>query len=321
MRGMNERLPAYVEPLPHGVYAIDTGFHRPRFDASYLILHGGRAAFVDTGTHFAVPRLLGALDALGLARDAVDYIIPTHVHLDHAGGVGTLAAALPAAEVVVHPRGARHMIDPQALWEGALAVYGAAEMERAYGTVTPVAAERVRSTEDGMRLSLAGRELLFADTPGHARHHHCIWDAASQGWFTGDTFGLSYPELETGHGRWILPTSTPVQFEPERLRASVGRLMAMKPACMYLTHYGRVEDVERLAALQLELLDRMVTLGRGAGPAGPARHEALRRGLLELYVEGLARHGCRLDRAQVAELLAVDIELNAQGMGVWLDRD
>ncbi len=318
---MPERLPPFVEALPHGVFAIDTGFERDRFDASYLILHGGRAAFVDTGTHFAVPRLLATLDALGVPHSAVDFIIPTHVHLDHAGGVGTLAAALPAAEVVVHPRGARHMVDPQALWEGALAVYGAAEMERSYGTLTPVPAERVRSSADGMALSLAGRELRFADTPGHAKHHHCIWDTVSRGWFTGDTFGLSYREFDTERGPWILPTSTPVQFEPERLRESVLRLQAQQPDCMYLTHFGRVEGVARLADMQLALLDRMVALGRAAGPAGPTRHEELKKGLLAIYVESVAAHGCTYTEAQVSRLLAIDIELNAQGMAVWLDRN
>lgn len=313
-------LPSWLEALPHGVFAIDTGFERDRFDASFLITHGGRAAFVDTGTHFAVPRLLGALDALGLARSAVDFIIPTHVHLDHAGGVGTLAAALPQAEVVVHPRGARHMVDPQALWDGALAVYGAEAMARSYGTLTPVPADRVRQSAEGMRIALAGRELLFADTPGHAKHHHCIWDAASRGWFTGDTFGISYPEFTTENGRWILPTSTPVQFEPERLRESVNRLLERKPACMYLTHFGRVEEVAQLAEQVLGLLERMVALGRAAGPTGPGRHALIKRGLQQIYVESLAAHGCSFSETQVAELLAVDIELNAQGMAVWLDR-
>ena len=168
-------LPPFVEALPHAVYAIDTGFHRERFDAAYLLVHEGRAAFIDTGTHFAVPRLLATLDALGLPRAAVDWVIPTHVHLDHAGGVGTLMAALPQARLLVHPRGARHMIDPSALWAGATAVYGADEMARSYGEVVAVPAGRVDVTHDGMSLSLAGRELTFADTPGHAKHHHCGW--------------------------------------------------------------------------------------------------------------------------------------------------
>ena len=148
-------------------------------------------------------------------------MIPTHVHLDHAGGAGQLMQACTGATLLVHPRGQRHMVDPSALWAGATAVYGPEEMARDYGQVLPIAIERTQVTQDGQRLMLAGRELLFADTPGHARHHHCIWDAATRGWFTGDTFGLSYPEFETGNGPWMLPTSTPVQFEPEVLKLSL----------------------------------------------------------------------------------------------------
>ena len=149
-------LPAFCEPLSDGLWAIDTGFHRDRFDAAYLVAEGGRAAFIDTGTAFAVPRLLAALDVLGLPRAAVDYVIATHVHLDHAGGVGPLMQALPGARLVVHPRGARHMIDPTALWQGALGVYGEAQMARAYGTLVPVDADRVHPTADGETLHLAG---------------------------------------------------------------------------------------------------------------------------------------------------------------------
>ncbi|HSQ73068.1 MAG TPA: MBL fold metallo-hydrolase, partial [Rubrivivax sp.] len=115
---MPPALPSWLEPVGHGVHAVDTGFQRDRFDAAYLIIHEGRAAFVDTGTTHAVPRLLGALDALGLARHAVDWVIPTHVHLDHAGGAGALMQALPQARLLVHPRGLRHMLDPTALWQG-----------------------------------------------------------------------------------------------------------------------------------------------------------------------------------------------------------
>ena len=319
MTAMHTDLPAFVVPLGHDIFAVDTGFQRDHFDAAYLLRAGGRAAFIDTGTHFAVPRLLAALDALGIARDAVDYIIPTHVHLDHAGGVGTLAAALPQATVVVHPRGARHMVDPSALWEGATAVYGTAEMAASYGQVTPVPAARVLETTDGMVLALGSRDLRFADTPGHAKHHHCIWDAASRGWFTGDTFGLSYREFDTAKGAWLIPTSTPVQFEPAALRRSVERLLAEDPACMYLTHYSRVAEVPRLGRLFLGLLDRMVALGEALRSA-PGRHAALKDGLLAIYVESLAEHGCTYDAATIAHLLALDIELNAQGMGIWLDR-
>ena len=311
-------LPAYLEPLDHGVYAIDTGFQRPRFDAAYLLVHEGRAAFIDCGTNHAVPRLLASLQAVGLSTADVDYVIPTHVHLDHAGGAGALMQHLPQATLIVHPRGARHMVDPSALYQGALAVYGQAEMERSYGALVPVAAERVQASHDGMTLELAGRPLLLLDTPGHARHHHCVWDETSGGWFTGDTFGLSYREFDTARGAWVLPTSTPVQFEPDALRQSVLRLLAMRPEWMYLTHYGRVGDVRRLAHTLLDQVDAMVLLAQALRDA-PRRHEQLKQGLMTLYTDRLHHHGVD-DDARIAELLAMDVELNAQGLGVWLDR-
>ena len=240
------------------------------------------------------------------------------MHLDHAGGAGLLMQSLPNAALLVHPRGARHMIDPTALYQGALAVYGQAEMERAYGSLVPVPAERVQASTDGMTVALAGRPLLFIDTPGHARHHHCIWDERSRGWFTGDTFGLSYREFDNAHGAWILPTSTPVQFEPEPLRQSIQRLLSRQPAWMYLTHYGRVGDVQRLAGLLFEQIDAMVALAlaqRGA----TERHAALKSGLTQLCRDQLLRHGVEDVGAGIAGL-ALDIELNAQGLGIWLDR-
>ena len=319
----NGTLPAWLEPLSHGVFAIDTGFERDRFDAAYLLVQQGRAAFVDTGTAFAAPRLLGALEALGLSREAVDWVIPTHVHLDHAGGVGQMMAALPNAKALVHPRGVRHMVDPTVLWQGATAVYGADKMVATYGQLLPVPADRVLASADGMVVRLADRPLLTADTPGHARHHHCIWDEASRGWFTGDTFGLSYREFDTDRGAWIVPTATPVQFEPEALEASVQRMLARAPACMYLTHFSRVTDVARLGALMLGLLAKLVALGRrvqAAGLAAEARHAALKAGQLEIFSASLAAHGCALAPDRIAELLAIDLELNAQGMAIWLDR-
>jgi glyoxylase-like metal-dependent hydrolase (beta-lactamase superfamily II) len=316
-------LPPFVQDLGHRVFAIDTGFHRPQFDAAYLVVSDeGRAAFIDTGTNHALPRHLAALDALGIARDAVDFVIPTHVHLDHAGGAGALMCELPRAALIIHQRGERHMIDPTALYQGALAVYGAEEMARSYGTLIPVAAERVRATHDGMDLMLGSRRLHFIDTPGHAKHHHCVWDERSRGWFTGDTFGLSYREFDVEGRAWILPTSTPVQFEPEALQASVLRLLSFDPACIYLTHYGPVGgsgDVPRLGRLLLSLLGAMVAMGRHHA-AAPERHARLKQDLAALYAASLHDHGVQVTPA-LLDLLSLDIELNAQGMAAWLDRE
>jgi len=312
-------LPAFASALGDGIWCIDTGYHRPHYDAAYLLVDGGRAAFWDTGTNFAVPRLLATLQALGLGRDAVDWVIPSHVHLDHAGGAGRLMQELPAARMLLHPRGLRHLVDPSALQQAVLQIYGAEAVARDYGTLVPVAAERITTTQDGMRLTLGTRRLEFAHTPGHAQHHHCLWDERSGGWFAGDTFGVSYREFDSAAGAWILAISTPVQFDPPTLRKSVQRLLTRQPRCMYLTHYGRVGDIERLGPELLDGIDRLVALGR-ATPAGPDRDERLRAALTRQVQQQARAHGCSLGDAEVADALDMDLTLNTQGLGIWLDR-
>jgi len=302
-----------------GISAIDTGFFRPRFDASHLIVETGRAAFVDVGTNHSVPRLLDALRQKNLGVDAVDWVILTHVHLDHAGGAGALLRHLPNARAVIHPRGVRHMIDPSQLIAGATAVYGAEELERSYGTLVPIPAERIDTATDGHVVDLAGRELVCIDTPGHARHHLSVWDERSRAFFPGDTFGLSYREFDTSKGAFILPTTTPVQFEPDALKASITRMLAHAPQQMFLTHYSRVEYPERLARDLFEQIDAMVAIAL-AHAADANRHTRIMQALSDLYVSRAQAHGCALTPARMRELLAMDIELNAQGLEVWLDK-
>ena len=311
---------SFAERLDHGITVVDTGFVRPRFDASYLIVENGRAAFIETGPNSAVPRLLAALEAQGLGRDAVDYVIPTHIHLDHAGGVGLLMSKLPRAKLIVHPRGARHMVDPTVLVEGARAVYGREVADRDYGELVPVPAERVVTTEEGMVIELGGRPLRFADTPGHARHHNCIWDEASRGWFTGDTFGIAYPDLYTSNGPYMLPATAPVQFDPPALHETVARLLAQRPDVMYLTHYGAVRDAQKLAVQFLAQVDAMAAAARSLANA-PSRHEALKLAFRDIYVAELRRSGSDLPEERLHELLAPDVQLNALGLGTWLDKN
>jgi len=312
-------LPAF-EDLGHGITAIDTGYVRPFFDASHLLVENGRAAFVDVGTTLSAPALLAALEAKGLPPEAVDHVILTHVHLDHAGGAGQMMRALPAARLVVHPRGARHMVDPSKLWEGASAVYGEEAMRRNYGELVPVDAGRVLEAPDGLTLELGGRPLVFLDTPGHARHHLCVWDEASRSMFTGDTFGLSYRELASGRGAFILPTTTPVQFEPDALLRSLDRLLGYLPAAMLLTHYSRVTEIGRLDADLRRQIGELVALGK-AEDGRRDRAARLRKGVEALFLGWVAEHGTPLPVDRVRELLALDIELNAQGLEAWLDRD
>lgn len=306
----------------HGIHAIDTGFQRARFDAAWLVLEGGRGAFIDCGTAHSVPRLLAALAPHGLEPADIDWLVLTHVHLDHAGGAGALLRELPGARLVVHPRGARHMIDPSRLWASASGVYGEEEMRRSYGELVPVPAARVVEAADGHVVDLAGRDLVCIETPGHARHHNAIHDPASGTIFSGDTFGIAYPELETARGRFIIPTTSPVEFDPDALHASVERVRALRPRRVHATHFGSLEDIDRLAVDLHEQVDAMVAIARVADAAASPelRHERLLLGLRTLYARRAARHGWSGTPAALEAILGLDIELNAQGLGVWLDR-
>ena len=208
---------------------------------------------------------------------------------------------------------------PAKLIAGASAVYGEDEVRRTYGDIVPVPARRVVEASDGFVVELAGRPLLCIDTPGHARHHLCAWDARSRSFFCGDTFGISYREFDTHNGAFILPTTTPSQFDPQELRASIARLLAFEPEAMFVTHFGRVTDVERLAADLLLQIDAMVAIVRRHAGA-PDRHERVMADLAELYLSRAEAHGVALSRARMHELLAMDIVLNAQGLQVWADR-
>ncbi|PPU78400.1 MBL fold metallo-hydrolase [Xanthomonas cucurbitae] len=301
------------------IHTIDTGFGGAQFDAAYLVVEAQRGALIDCGTSLSVPHLLAAVQAAGLAPAQVEWLILTHVHLDHAGGAGALLQHLPNARVLVHPRGAPHMIDPMRLIAGATAVYGEEEVARSYGQIVPVPAERVVEAADGQPVLLGERVLRTLETPGHARHHLCVWDARSRSWFTGDTFGLSYRQLDSEQGAFILPTSSPVQFEPEAMLQSIARLVEAAPQAMYLTHYGRVESPAVLAQALVQQIHAMTEIALGC-VARADRHRCMVAALTALYLERARQHGCRLDDAAVARLLATDIELNAQGLGCWLDR-
>jgi len=307
--------------FPHrdGITAVDTEYVHPGHAAAHIVQQGERAAFVDVGTNDSVPYLLAALDTLGIARAAVDYVLLTHVHLDHAGGAGRLMRELPNATAVLHPRGAPHMIDPAKLIAGSKAVYGEERFRRLYGELVPIPAQRVHVTQDGDRLSLAGRKFEILHTPGHALHHQAFVDLTHACIFTGDTFGLSYRELDSPHGAFIVPTTTPTQFDPEQLIASVDRLLSYSPEAMYLMHFSRVTDVPRLGESLKGQIRELARIAERCA-ANPDRATAIRTAMADLWRELASRHGCPLEPGRVLALLAGDLELNTQGLIAWLER-
>jgi glyoxylase-like metal-dependent hydrolase (beta-lactamase superfamily II) len=304
----------------HGITAVDTDYVRPRLDASHVILRDGRAAFVDTGTTHSVPGLLAGLKSVGATPEQVDYVFLTHIHLDHAGGAGELMKHLPVAKAVVHPRGAGHMVHPEKLIEGTKAVYGEAEFRRLYGEIPGIPAERVIQASDGMKLQLGDSELTFIHTPGHALHHYCIVDPESESVFTGDTFGISYRVFDTAKGPFIFPATTPVHFDPVQAHASLDRIMSHHPKQVFLTHYSRVSDLTRLAKDMHAGIDAHVRIAESVSGAGEERLKQLREKIHAWLVERVREHGCSLDQEIVDLWLGMDVDLNAKGLAVWLDR-
>ena len=303
----------------NGIHAVDSGYIRPQLAAVHLVVERGRVAVVDTASNACVPRVLEALQTLGLSPASVDYVFLTHVHLDHAGGAGAMMRAFPDARLIVHPRGARHMADPTKLFAAVQEVYGAEEAHRLYGDPLPIAVERIREAGDGFSFDLAGRALICLDTPGHARHHLCLLDSRSGCLFTGDIFGMSFRELDVDGRPSIIPTSSPTQFEPEVMHASVDRILAHRPPAVYLTHFAEVRDVARLGGELHRLIDAHVAIAERERDSGPERGARILDGLWALMEAEAARQGWRLPAAQWREVLRMDIEINAQGLDYWLD--
>ena len=302
-----------------GIIAIDSGYVRPTLDAIHIIIEGNRAAIVDTGSNYAVPRVLAALADAGIAPAQVDWVILTHIHLDHAGGAGLLLQQLPNARLTVHPRGARHMADPSRLIAGTIAVYGEAETRALYGDILPVAKERITETPHEFCIVLAGRELVFLDTPGHARHHVAILDRKSGHVFAGDVFGISYREVDEGGRQFVFLTTSPVQFEPEPYHRSIEMIAALAPEVVYNTHYSALRGVQEKAAILHRLVDAHAELALREKDAGADRRSRLLSGVKALALEEARRFGSRLSEDQFLGVYGMDIELNAQGLGSWLD--
>ncbi|RBP48693.1 MBL fold metallo-hydrolase [Arenicella xantha] len=299
------------------IITLDALYHEPELASIHLLLSNNRVAIVDTGTVFSVPHVVAKLSELGLGVEAVDLIILTHIHLDHAGGAGELMRLCDNATLVVHPRGARHMVDPSKLIAGASAVYGESEFNALYGTIVPIDADRILQPQDGDALDFAGRELRFFDTPGHASHHHCILDTQTNSVFTGDTLGIAYRALRNGEQSFLMPTTTPVQFDPQALHSSIDKVMSLQPETLYLTHYGAIQPTSAQIAGLHEQIDDYVMLTQQAADAGDDFEHALADSLKDYLVQRCMNQVAGLDEAVVRHWVKLDAELNAQGLHFW----
>lgn len=307
----------FYQELGNGITCIDTMLQRRGMAACYLLEHQGMVAFIDTGTNNSVPILLEVLKRKGISPDAVAYVMPTHVHLDHAGGAGGLMQQCRNATLIIHPRGARHMIEPAKLEAGSLAVYGEEVFNKLFGRLIAVDSNRVQLAEDESELDLNGRKLLLLDTPGHARHHYCVYDEISRGLFTGDTFGASYPELNQGRSRFIFPPTTPVQFDPPAWLSSLDRLMSLNLQRVYVTHFGMHEEVPALVKLLRQSIQDHAATGQEYVDT-ENRTDRIAQSLLQAGINYLLDAQCGVDVDNIRALIGLDMELNARGIDHWL---
>lgn len=311
-----------AEPIGHDSYLIDTGLYGPLHAACYLVADSGELAIIDTGTRHSLPQVLDAITAAGAAPEQVRYVMPTHVHLDHASGSGVLMDACPNATLVVHPKGLAHMVDPTKLQAGATEVYGEEAFQRDFGDLMPIAASRAHAATDRETFALGRRELQFIDTPGHANHHGCLFDHASGYLYTGDTFGLGYRQFrDSDDGDALLvATTTPVAFDPDAWFDSLDRMMALAPSACCLTHFGRIGKPQTHVDMLRASIQAHVDIALAEELRdSQGRVQRLSAAVEHLLMEAGQRHsGLPADR--VREIFASDIELNAQGLGIWLMR-
>lgn len=304
---------AQYTALSQNIYCVDALYVKPDVASIYLLRQADEVAIIETGSFHSMANVLATLADLGIADSQVRYVIPTHVHLDHAGGAGVMMQQFQQASLIIHPLGARHMIDPQKLISSTIAVYGQEVFDRLYGRIEPIPEERVIIARDLDRFSLDSRELLFIDTPGHARHHFCIYDEASNGVFTGDTFGICYDPMKHLPAS-LLPSCPPTQFDPQALHESIDRVMNLAPERLYLTHYGElVNPATRLSDFH-RWIDRYVSLCNRIAPADKVGEQKLQTALMQLVLDDLCAGN---ERDEIATVLENDIRLNAQGLAHW----
>ncbi|RJQ25213.1 MAG: MBL fold metallo-hydrolase [Peptococcaceae bacterium] len=299
--------------LEHGIYLIDTCYKGiPEYTGVYVV-KGEKMALVESGATPGISRILAGLDYLGIRKEEIKYVAITHVHLDHGGGAGALAGELPEAKIVAHPRGAKHLIDPARLVAAVRELTGK-NFEALYGEILPVPAERIFIPEDEFTLDLGGRRLVFYHTPGHARHHLCIYDSLSKGIFSGDVLGIRFPFLSRllGHD-YPFPITAPTEFDPDVSLDTMERIAALELQYIYFTHFGPALEPYRLIKHGREMIEAFAGIGRRIHEAGGTIPD-LEAALWDFIKADLRKHGLDDKILSSANLDVYDLKLSARGL-------
>lgn len=246
-----------IKEVAKNIYLIDDQLYSiPKLGCVYLIKEE-KKALIDTGPATSADTVLDGIREVGVKPEDINYLIVTHIHLDHAGGAGVLVKEMPQAQVVVHHKGARHLVDPAKLVDSVIATRGREAMMRE-GEVLPIEAARVKPVYGDDVIKLSEKQVLkFIDAPGHASHELCIYESRNNGLFIGDTIGIFVAENET-----LLLVTPPPSFDVELYLDTLERLMMLKATTIYFAHFGvsnKVQEILQLAMEQLQAWDKIVT--------------------------------------------------------------
>ena len=309
-----------TQDLGHGITLVDAEYGQSGIAAVYLMEQDSEVAIIETGTNHSVPYIKNALEERSLSFDNVRYIIPTHVHLDHAGGAGELMHQCSNAQLIVHPFGAKHLVDPSKLEAGTIAVYGEEKFRKLYGKIRSIDASRVIEAPDFFKIKLNDRQLEFFDTPGHARHHFCVYDKQSAGVFTGDTFGVSYPQITTDQGPLVFATTTPIQFDPGSLLQSIDCLISLEPETIYLTHFGTITPTTSVVKQLKRSIRRFSNIALDLQNNPENRVTIIQEKITAFLLEVLEEMGCHQSPEFCESVIRADMNLNANGLDFWLSK-
>lgn len=302
------------------ILCIDNQYLQEYFACTYLIKEKNRALFIDNGTNSNIPILLDTLKKIGYKNEEVEFLIITHIHLDHAGATSKLIEFFPNAKILAHPKAAPHLINPKRIIEGASAVYGKENFYKMYGELKEIPESRIQIMKDEEEISFGERKLKFMYTKGHANHHFVIQDSKTNSIFTGDSFGVSYPIMREGKNFIITPSTTPTDFDSNEAILSIEKILKTKSTRAYLTHFNYFENLESggeelikgLKKMQ-NILDKLIEL-------------ELKNEEQKLFTEKEIRNYYKIEiekkkmNPKILDFLEDDIIINAQGINFVANR-
>jgi glyoxylase-like metal-dependent hydrolase (beta-lactamase superfamily II) len=294
--------------LEFDIICIDTQHIRNNFVACYLIKGDDEYALIDTGVSLSTPYILEVLREKQIALSHIKYIMPTHCHLDHAGGVSEILQHTPNAKIVAHPSCAKHLIDPTQLQAAVINVYGETFFNNNIGKLHPIDENNIILAKN-QTLTLGKRELQLIETYGHAYHHYVIYDKLSKGIFAGDTLGVSYKELNNDT-TLIFPPTTPTQFDPDNWLKTIDNVTNLDVNRAYLTHYNQIEwNLEVAGQLKTRIMD-FCTIAKDCISA---------KNRVSVITEQLMNYLNNNFTTQQIKILKADLVLCAKGLDYWLE--